>query len=135
MNRINPIYIAVLLLILLVFLVYKLDATKIELKENEEAYKITKNIALQLTSLKDVYADKQNIKKSLQKILKHPSLKSASLDIKFKKSSFVLGSQSMDISKLNLLVGKLLNATFIIESMNVKRVSDTKVELKMEIKW
>jgi hypothetical protein len=41
----------------------------------------------------------------------------------------------MDKNTLNLLMGKILNASFNITSMQIKKLSDDKVSLDMEIKW
>jgi hypothetical protein len=109
--------------------------TKLELQESREAYKITKNIALELTSLKKVYSNNLSTKKSLQKILKHRSLSSSKIIQNFKKSSATINSEGMDINALNLLMGKLLNNSYNIKSLSIYRLSDTHVSLKMEIKW
>lgn len=135
MNRINPIYIVPLLTIVLLLLIYKLDASKTQLKENKASFETTQAIAYKLVTLKDVYADKTKIKQSLQRVLNDPSLKSAGLDTKFKKTSLAIEAKGMDLMTLNLLLGKLLNAAFIIDSMNVKRASETTADLQMEIKW
>lgn len=135
MNRINPIYIVVLLTILLSLLIYTLNASKSELKENKESFKTTQALALKLVALKDVYADNIKIKQSLQKVLNDPSLQSAGLESKFKTASLSISAQSIDLRRLNLLLNKLLNAAYVIESMKLKSISDTKAELQMEIRW
>lgn len=135
MNRINPIHITILLLMILLFLAYKLDAGKNELKENKESYKITKNMVIELTSLKDTYTNKINIKKSLQRILGNSFLRSSKIIKKFKNSAVTISSEGMDIKALNLLMNKLINNSYDITSLNIKRLSDRYVSLKMEIKW
>jgi len=135
MNRINPIYIVVLLTILLSLMIYKLGASKSELEENKESFKTTQAIALKLVSLKDVYADNVKIKQSLQRILNDASLRSAGLKTKFKATALSISAQSVDLKTLNLLLNKILNGAYIVESMRIKRVSRTKADLQMEIRW
>ena len=135
MNRINPIYILVLLFVILLVLFYKLDSAKAELKNNLESYAKTENVAIKLSSLKETYGDKQKIKKSLQKILKHSSLKSAGLNAKFKNSSLVIESKGIDKNNLNFLISKIVNSSFVVSSMKVRRISPSKAELFMEIRW
>jgi hypothetical protein len=120
---------------ILLFLAYKLDAGKNELKENKESYKITKNMVIELTSLKDTYTNKINIKKSLQRILGNSFLRSSKIIKKFKNSAVTISSEGMDIKALNLLMNKLINNSYDITSLNIKRLSDRYVSLKMEIKW
>jgi hypothetical protein len=135
MNRINPIYIVVLLTILLSLLIYKLGTSKGELEENRESFKTTQEIALKLVSLKDVYADNIKIKQSLQRILNDTSLRSAGLKTKFKTTALSISAQSVDLKTLNLLLNKILNGAYIVESMRIKSVSSTKADLQMEIRW
>jgi hypothetical protein len=135
MNRINPIYIVVLLTILLSLLIYKLGTSKSELEENKESFKTTQAIALNLVSLKDVYADNIKIKQSLQRILNDTSLRSAGLKTKFKTTALSISAQSVDLKTLNLLLNKILNGAYVIESMKIKSVSSTKADLQMEIRW
>lgn len=135
MNRINPVYIVALLTILLSLVVYKLDAAKSELEENKVSFKVTQDLAVKLVSLKDVYADQTKIKQSLQRVLNDPSLSSADLDTKFKTASVSINAQGIDLRRLNLLLGKLLNTAYVVESMKLKSVSDTKADLQMEIRW
>ena len=135
MNRINPVYILVLLFVVLLMLMYKLDTTKEQVKDTLVEYKSTEALAVKLSSLKEVYADKVNTKNSLQKILRHSSLKSISLQTKFKKSSLLITAKSIDKNSLNLLVSKLVNNSFIINKMKVRKISENSAELSMEIKW
>lgn len=135
MNRINPIYIVVLLMIVLSLVIYNLGASKSELAENKESFKTTQAIALKLASLKNVYADNIKIKQSLQRVLNDASLRSAGLETKFKRTSLNISAQNIDLKTLNLLLSKILNAAYVVESMKIKSVSDTKADLKMEIRW
>jgi len=135
MNRINPIYIVISLMIVLVLFIYKLNVSKSELEENKETFKTTQAVAHKLVSLKDVYADNIKIKQSLQRVLNDASLRSAAVETKFKKTSLSINAQGIDLKTLNLLLGKLLNAAYVVESMKVKSVSDTKADLQMEIRW
>ena len=135
MNRINPIYIVVLLTFVLLIVIYRLDASKSELEENKASFKTTQAVALKLVSLKDVYADNAKITQSLQRVLNDASIRSAAIETKFKATSLSINAQSIDLKTLNLLLGKLFNAAYVVESMKLKSVSDTKADLQMEIRW
>jgi hypothetical protein len=135
MNRINPIYIVVLLTVVLSLVIYKLEAGKSELKENKASFKTTQAMAHKLVSLTDVYADDTQIKKSLQRVLNDASLRPSGLETKFKATSLSINAHGIDLKALNLLLGKILNATYVVESIKIKPVSDTKADLQMEIKW
>ncbi len=135
MNRINPLYIGVLLVLVLGFMMLKLGEVKEEYLEAKESYKETLKIANELSGLKSVYANKTITKKSLQKILRNVTLKASKIQSKSKKSGMSISAKSMDMKALNYLMGKLLNGTYQIETFKIKQLSETKASLDMEIKW
>ena len=135
MNRVNPIHIAILLIVILGFFMMKLSSAKEELIEIKDLYQETLQLSTELKGLSEVYSDKNSVKKSLSKVLKHPSLSSLEIKQKVTKSSMVLSSESMSKTALNLLMGKLLNGSYNIYSLKIKRLSDKKASFKMEIKW
>ncbi len=135
MNRINPIHIAILLIVVLGFFVMKLSSAKDELSQTKELYQETLQLSTGLKGLKQTYSDKNGAKKSLNKILKHVSLKSADIKKKVTKSSMIISSESLSKNNLNLLMGKLLNGPYNINSVKIKKLSSNKASFKMEIKW
>lgn len=135
MNRINPIYAAILLLLILAILSLNLSGAKSDLKDAQEDYKSTAKLSTDLSTLKEIYEDKTKAKRSIQRILSQSSLSSSKIIQKFKNSTASISSEAMDINALNLLVGKLLNSSHNISSLNIKRLSDSDVAFSMEIKW
>jgi hypothetical protein len=47
----------------------------------------------------------------------------------------ILSSKSIDKKALNLLMGKLLNGVFQINSFKIKKLDEFKVSFEIEIKW
>jgi len=135
MNRINPIHIAILLIVVLGFFVVNLGSAKEELSQTKALYQETLQLSTQLKGLSDVYSDKNGVKKSLNKILKHKSLSSCDIKKKTTNSGMIISSANMNKTALNFLVGKLLNGSYNIYSFKIKRLSDDKASFKMEIKW
>ena len=135
MNRINPLYAGGFLVVILLFMFFKLGRAEDEYLEAKDSYKQTLLLANELSALKAVYSDKNRAKKSLLKILRHSSLKSAEISQKMNKSSIKISSKSMDIKAINFLMAKLLNGTFQISSLKIKQLSEIRVSLEMEIKW
>ena len=135
MNQINPIYFGLLLVVFLFLSVFKLNEQRDSLTEAKQTYKTTQKLTSQLKDLKNVYANKAKIKKEMQRILNNPVLRASKVVQKFKKTGVKINSESMDLNALNKLMGKILNASYNISSLKIKRLSDTKVSLSMEIKW
>ncbi len=135
MNRINPLYLALLLIVVLLLVIFKLDSAKVELADAQESFVETTTLATNLSGLKDAYGNQKKSKATILKILKNSSLKQAGIMKKVKKSGIVISSKSMDAKALNYLLGKLLNGAYNITSLDVKKLSETKVSLHVEIKW
>ena len=112
-----------------------MSSAKSDLIDAKESYQETLKLSTDLRGLKEVYRNKSKTQKELQKILIQPSLKSALIEQNMKKSGATLSSDSMGLDELNLLMGKLLNGTYNITSLKVKRLSETKVSFFMEIVW
>jgi hypothetical protein len=135
MHRINPLYIGLILFIIFILSIFKLSSAKDDLNVVKTDYKETQRLVVKLIGLKANYANKQSIKKSLLRILKHSSLRSAKIAKKNKRDSIILSSRSMDKQALNFLMGKLLNGVYQINSFKIKKLSKFKVSFEMEIKW
>ena len=135
MNRINPIHIAILLIAVLGFFIMKLSGANDELSKTKALYQETQQLSTQLKGLREAYSDKNRVKKSLVKIFKHKSLSSYDIKKKTTNSSLLISAESINKTALNLLMGKLLNGSYNIDSFKIKRLSDDKASFRMEIKW
>jgi hypothetical protein len=135
MNRINPIHIAILLVVILLFTLVKLSGAKEELRSVKTSYKETLHLATKIDGLKRNYFDKVKVQKELGKILRKPTLRQANIVKKVTNSGVLLTSENMNLKALNTLLGKVLNATFYISELKIKRLSEKSASLKMEIKW
>jgi hypothetical protein len=125
MNRINPLYLGLFLIVLLLFVSFKLSSAKSELAEAKEAYKESSKLSIELSGLKKVYSKKVNLS----------SLKSASVVQKRTKTGVILNSASMSSKELNALMSKVLNSAYNVTELKIKKLSPTKASLHLEIKW
>ena len=135
MNRINPLHIAIALIVVLLILVISLGSSKNELGVAESKYKQTEEIASKLIGLKGAYGDKNELKKSLKKVLSLTQLQSANIKQKTQQGSIILSSESMDKNALNTLMGKVLNKAYNITAFKVKKLSENRASFEMEIAW
>ncbi|NOR57771.1 MAG: hypothetical protein GQ474_04535 [Sulfurimonas sp.] len=125
MNRINPLYLGLFLIVLLLFVSFKLSSAKGELSEAKEAYKESSKLSTELSGLKKVYSKKVNLS----------SLKSASVVQKRTKTGVILSSAVMSSKELNALMSRVLNGAYNITELKIKKLSPTKASLHLEIKW
>jgi len=135
MNRVNPLHIGVLLCVVFIFVVFNLSKAKSELDEVKNSYRDTMKVATKLQALNEIYSDKQSVEKSLNRLLKQSSIKSAKIQKKIGTSSIVLVSKSINKTALTSLMAKVLNGSYNIVSLKIKRLSNKNASLEMEIKW
>jgi len=135
MNNINPLHIGALLIVTLIFSLFELHGTKNRLEDAKQEYRSVEKIAIEVNSIKKVYADKNKIRNSISRILKQPLLKPAQLNIKRSKESIKIESKSINSIALNSLIGKVLNGSFNITELKIKKIDKENASLKMEIKW
>ena len=135
MNRINPLHLIILLIVLLAFVMMKLNATKEELANAKVSYHQTVVLADKIKGLKSSYFNKTKVQKTINKILRNSLLSSSNISKKVTNSSILLTSKNMNEHSLNFLLGKILNGNYIVSELQIKRISDKKASLQLEIKW
>lgn len=135
MNRINPLHIILLLIVMFLFLVVKLNGAKSALKEEQDRYQKTLTLANELTSLRKSYFDKVTVQRGINSILSQSILRSANIKKKVSNRNILLSAEALDLASLNYLMSKILNGSYVIGELKIKRVDDEKASLKMEIKW
>lgn len=119
---------------LIAIFVFKLNSTKNELNEAKTSHKETMQVATKITDFKKVYAY-AGAKDSLVRFLSSSLFAKAEIIKKEKKSSMKLSSNAIELKALNLLMGKILNSTYNIKSMTIKRLNDKKASFEVEILW
>lgn len=126
MNRVNPIHILALLVVLLVFFIFKVSEVKSELAVAQNEYKQRVKVSQELKDLEKAYGSKKDVENIIRRF---------KVNKDFKNSSVVLSSSSMDKNEIDKLMGRLLNSPCNIASFDIKKISDDKVSFDMEIKW
>ena len=125
MNRINPLYIILLLILLFFVALFKLHSAKMQLLESEKSYKKSMQLTVELSGLKDAYS---------RRFILSPSVKNLVLQRKI-KNGLIISSKNIDINSLNILMGKVINGTYNITKLNITRLNDTQASIYMELKW
>lgn len=133
MNRINPFYILALLVIVFLFLLFKLSNAHEQLSLQKQNYKQTQKMALELSGLKKLYAKSTKTSRALRKILSQPSLKDAKIELKESKKLMKITSKKLTKKALHSLMNKILNGSYNIKKLKIKRLTKTEVSLDMEI--
>ncbi len=131
--KINPLYIALLLIVALLFVIYQLGSAKTELRESKSSLVKTETMAEETTALKRAWDNPKTSTSSLDRLLKAPQLKSANIQQTKKRGSVVLKSNKADRKATNYFFVKLFNGTYILKSFDIKRLDDESISFSVEI--
>ncbi len=134
MKQINPLYVAMLLLVLLVLAVVQLNKAKNEQYEAKENLKQTKEMAERIVALKKSWSDASQSNKNLQKLLRAPQLKASQIEQKKEGDKVILSSKNMDIAAVNYMVNKLLNGTFVLGAVKIVREENELFSFSVEVR-
>ena len=133
MNHVNPLHIGGLLGVIILFLFFLLSSAKEEFKTAKEEFATSQDVAVALSGLKKVYANSTKTSRALDRILSQRSIKEAKLSIKKTKKIYKISAKSLQAKTVRALMGKLLNGSYKITQLKIKRLSESKASLDMEI--
>ena len=132
--KINPLYIALLLVIALIFVVYQLGESKQRLHDNKiSLYKI-EAMAEDIDALKRSWDNPTGAASTLNRILKAPQLKTANIQKTKKRGLMILSSKKANLKATNYFFVKLFNGAFILQKFHVERLDEESVSFSVEIK-
>ena len=132
--KINPLYIALLLVMALFFAVYQLDVSKQQLRDSKISLVKVEEMAQEINALKQAWDNPKTATTALNRILKAPQLKSANIQKIKKRGLIILSSKKANLKATNYFFVKLFNGAFILQKFSVKRLDDETVSFSVEIK-
>ena len=132
--KINPLYIALLLVMALFFAVYQLDVSKQQLRDSKISLVKVEEMAQEINALKQAWDNPKTATTALNRILKSAQLKSANIQKTKKRGLIILSSKKANLKATNYFFVKLFNGAFILQKFSVKRLDDETVSFSVEIK-
>lgn len=134
MRQINPLYIILLLFVLLFFVLFQLIHTKAVLHEAQSNFDKTKEMVHNVIDLRQNWDNEKRTENALGRILKSSLLSRADIIRKDKRGIIELRSSTMDSKSASYLISRLLNESFVIKSMKIRRLNKEQVAFDAEIK-
>jgi len=135
MNHINPLNILLFLLSILLIVFVQLNQKEQFYDEVKQSYQETSSLVEKTKRLKQIYRNKQRMSKQFERILRSSALR----DFTIKKTKTYAGLKIniADINKhaLDFLLSKVLNGSYKVTFLEIKKLSSEKASLKMEIQW
>ena len=133
MRQINPLYIALLLIAVLVMVVIRLDIAKETQRQAKADLEKTQVMAKRIEALKKSWDKGKATKKELDRLLKSSPLRSAGIESKEQRGTVSVIAKKIDAKAAEYLLNKLLNGTYIINTISIKRLDDETGALHAEI--
>lgn len=133
MRQINPLYISLLFVVVLLLVFMKLDSAKEEHNRAKSDLVKTEMMAKHIVALKRNWDDGKARERALNKVLKASVLRNAGLSRKRKGKIITLSTKKVDARAVEFLLNKLLNGTYAIRSMQLRRLNNEYASMRMEI--
>ncbi len=132
--KINPLYVALLLIVALLFAMYQLSESKNELRESKNNLIKIEAMADEIDALKRAWDDTKSSNAALERLLKAPQLKSANIQKTKTRGLTILKSNKADLKATNYFFVKLFNGAYILEKFDIKRLDDESISFQVEIR-
>lgn len=135
MRQVNPLHVLLLLTVFILFLFYQLQETQATFHDAKEQLAKTKDVAYQLNALKKEYANKEYVVRTITRLLHQSILKSATITKEQKSDVIVLHAKKLSKRQLQRVLTKILNSTYKIKALHIKRVDEKSVDVDVEVGW
>ena len=132
MNRVNPLFILLLSVIIAVFSAYSASKKEREFEDLQQEYHAKEDLALKLKALKDAYAPKRI--REILRLLHNSRVRQSGIRYEQKAKTLLINGKNVDVKVANMIVSKVLNGTYNLEKFSLGRAKDG-VNLEMEIVW
>jgi len=132
-RQINPFYIAFLLIAILAFVGFKLMQAKEAHKEAVASLEQTDTMARRIVALKSAWDGGDTQAKALQRMLAGPLFTNAGVTHTLQKGRMVISADAIERNTADQLLGKLFNGSYVIDTVEIRRLDDTRAALRMEV--
>ena len=133
MNRINPLYIVLLLTVLFIVVVIKEHTLQKDLfKEQRHLFQV-KNIAKEIATLRKYWYDKKLQKKRINALLHSPLITRYIKSKEKKADRYIIELAHIDARSADTIMKLFFNTFIKIKSFSITKEDKNKISMKMEI--
>lgn len=132
MNKVNPLYLIMLLITILILTIYYYTNTKQAFQSNQTYFHQAKKIGLKTHALWHIYGDKKFIQSQIENILSQ-----SSLHVKTQKTeNFIkISGNRLPYKQLNNFLSQILNYPFAVQKLKIIKNDNTHASISLEILW
>lgn len=133
MRQVNPLYIALMLIAVLAVVGFRLDSAKQTQLQAKAELEKTQVMAKRIEALKKSWDKGKMMRKELDRLLKSSPLRNAGIESKEQRGSVAITAKKIDAKAAEYLLNKLLNGTYVIKTLSLKRLDAETGALHVEI--
>lgn len=133
MRQVNPLIVALFLVVFLAVVVVRLEYAKESLHDARAELQETKVLAERIVALKQSWGDSPQKANSLRQLLASSLLKNAGIEKKKGRDTMVISAKSLEMKAASHLLNKLLNGTYVIKKMDVRQVDSAHLAVHVEV--
>ena len=133
MKQINPLYIALLLLVALAAVTLKLMEAHTTQKEALSALQKTEVTAKRIVALQKEWERGKESASALERLLRSAPLRETEFVTERKRNRIMITAKSIDKKAADYLLNKLLNNTYVITALEIRRLDAQRASLQMEV--
>ncbi len=130
-KRINPLFLVGALFLILILLWVGVQSTRLNIEQDRIDLANYEAKAKGLKDLKSSWDSKKTFSK-INSIISGLNLKSKT-NLKDSPGKIYMDAKNLDKKQIDLLAKKILNETFEIAKINIKRIDDKNLELHIEV--
>ncbi|SMC10187.1 hypothetical protein [Nitratiruptor tergarcus] len=134
MNRINPFYILLFLLIVFGITLLQNFKLKKELSIQNQKVEEMKKVAIKMNTLKNYWGDKKKQKSRVLALLKEPFVAKFLKDAHKNVDRYKVFLENVDAKSADLIFNKILNEFIKVNSIQIKRKNQKSINIQMEFK-
>lgn len=133
MKQINPLYVALLLLAALVVVTVKLYQSNQMQKEAIASLHETETMAKRIVALKKTWDENKKNVITLERLLKSPMLRNVEITQQKKQDRLILKAERIDKKSADYLLNKLLNGSYTISVLKIRRLGEQEASFHVEV--
>jgi hypothetical protein len=135
MNRVNPLYIFLLLLVLLIVLVYQHLSLQHKITQTEQEIYFLQNVAKQITTLKNYWGDKKIQRRRVFEIARTPFIRKFLQKEQNSREKYKIYLVGIDAINADRIADKIFNSFVKVNSFQIVKQTDNKVEMEVEFRF
>ncbi|MEA2111652.1 MAG: hypothetical protein U9P71_06340 [Campylobacterota bacterium] len=133
MNKINPLYILIFFILVLLLMIVQNITMQNKIMEASQQISIIKKVGQEISSLKEHWKNPTQAKKNIDALLNNRTFKKSVTKQEKKSNLYKIALKDLNAVTLDKFMSKILNEYVVIKKISIDRVAEDKISIAMEI--